>query len=1099
MRLCKFEDYHHRYPHDVARDADILPAVQAVHAFRQDLFSFLSHEIMPHLPYARIILALDMITAMVSDAASRSTINTDDYSLNFGSLSPRLWRLVTNPYEDIRAASSSLLSIIQRQQMVTVISPESFLESNVNLQTINRIAAATNRADHADALGRTIDLFQIQQPNPDEDLRTMVQKLSVFITSFVNNLEDFDVETQYPLHGTILGLVYIIRRRGKLMPESLMVEIQSSLVTVCWAIWILCQPHLCVDSPEMETEGLDDGSSGPKDLLAYAWRALRDSSLLMQAMIEAFPANETLMKSIGDLSFDQLARLRHRGAFSTVAQTFLQCCHKYRSASATSSGKLIETWYSLALKEIEIQADRLTRRSAGIPAMLAALIDPANEGIFHSRFNDLTRVATKSVVGAETRQPEDKLSLPQVHGLNCLKDIMTSSRFRTLTEPLVVDTLNIASKSMDSEIWAIKNCGLMLMRASIQRLDPETTIRSAEADISIGNTSQKRPFDIAAQLLGHLTETFMQEARIDPFSLSLVKTEAEFAGLDLLGRLYVRRHERKLAIQLVLGKLSHQLWHIRAQAARLLPSMIQPEDLSSMLTNVIQQVIDTKSANQAHGLLFAARNLLERLGARLEWTQIQSNILLQLAQLNNSSIVTKDAIVSAAFLELVIEFWRHSTEETSIRLRAQELLQTFRVAQGQVSACSPRALCDRAACVLDALTQMPIEEERKYQSSGLVSADDDHAEHLIESTPYMSPSITVSRLLEAKSRRTLSSAMHAFASTTGFDTSQIMTEQYKTLIGLVNFNSPLSRVDLCAQLKFFAYLYNYAPKMESGCQALMTKQIPAFCVQLRFAVNEQIDVSTREAALQAIGWLISIDNGSHMLRHGALEAELFEIYSMLYDLLNDDDDNIREQASRLEARLQHNSSNDRDLPCARRAREQIRNLMCSMADKSSELLFVESIRRVLAEEMTVWRPNLPALLSQQLKINTVQAQLTNMLDDASVLFAEEKQNLYIDEVAEIQVWAQVWHQCRDTHNLDELKNDLEYWCRMGLSALNQLLSNSSESERLVNNIDLDLLIVRVVTICHMLGICGHLLVEVQQRCEHLLLSQRVDVGSLFAA
>ncbi len=32
------------------------------------------------------------------------------------------------------------------------------------------------------------------------------------------------------------------------------------------------------------------------------------------------------LKRIGDLAFTQLAELRHRGAFSTVSQTFADCC-----------------------------------------------------------------------------------------------------------------------------------------------------------------------------------------------------------------------------------------------------------------------------------------------------------------------------------------------------------------------------------------------------------------------------------------------------------------------------------------------------------------------------------------------------------------------------------------------------------------------------------------------------------------------------------------------------------------------------------------------------------------------------------------------------
>src|SRR6266536_3788210 len=53
---------------------------------------------------------------------------------------------------------------------------------------------------------------------------------------------------------------------------------------------------------------------------------------------------------IGDLAFEQLSNLRHRGAFSTVSLTFARCCqltqHLIPNPTSTSTS-LLEKWYQV--------------------------------------------------------------------------------------------------------------------------------------------------------------------------------------------------------------------------------------------------------------------------------------------------------------------------------------------------------------------------------------------------------------------------------------------------------------------------------------------------------------------------------------------------------------------------------------------------------------------------------------------------------------------------------------------------------------------------------------------------------------------------------
>jgi hypothetical protein len=52
------------------------------------------------------------------------------------------------------------------------------------------------------------------------------------------------------------------------------------------------------------------------------------------------------LRQLGDLTFTELAELRHRGAFSTVAQTFVVCCMRSNGGTDIVS-QTLEDWYKV--------------------------------------------------------------------------------------------------------------------------------------------------------------------------------------------------------------------------------------------------------------------------------------------------------------------------------------------------------------------------------------------------------------------------------------------------------------------------------------------------------------------------------------------------------------------------------------------------------------------------------------------------------------------------------------------------------------------------------------------------------------------------------
>ena len=151
------------------------------------------------------------------------------------------------------------------------------------------------------------------------------------------------------------------------------------MISSCAGVWEAIKGTLCLDSPEghqMNDKDEDDINIGMKDTLSYAWRALKESryacgidhmkyaklliteySLLLCALLqvgigvqqEEPGLTHDDFEDIGWLTFTQLAELRHRGAFSTVARTFAVCCAKCIQAKDPETSRLPEKWYKVSI------------------------------------------------------------------------------------------------------------------------------------------------------------------------------------------------------------------------------------------------------------------------------------------------------------------------------------------------------------------------------------------------------------------------------------------------------------------------------------------------------------------------------------------------------------------------------------------------------------------------------------------------------------------------------------------------------------------------------------------------------------------------------
>ena len=139
-----------------------------------------------------------------------------------------------------------------------------------------------------------------------------------------------------------------------------------------------------VSDPALDTNSADSDSVLIRTIITKASIGDSEQSILTPAVFER----------LGRLCFTQLLELRHRGAHSTVAQTFAAFCRRCATSKIPELKALPDTWYT------NIEESRL----------------------------------------------------PQVHALNCIKEIFTTSKLSVASEAYIAQGLELAGKTLNSNM-----------------------------------------------------------------------------------------------------------------------------------------------------------------------------------------------------------------------------------------------------------------------------------------------------------------------------------------------------------------------------------------------------------------------------------------------------------------------------------------------------------------------------------------------------------------------------------------------------------------------------------------------------------------------
>ena len=1038
--------------------------------FLRWLLRLLTWMLEPTANYQKHISALQCLLILVKSGVdpnvpsqffSKSALGETRWAFHVHTCTSELERLLLDllldPFDDVRQTSAAILRIYYSSS--NPVAGGDYLRST--LRRAEAIMKATGRADQADGFAHAWALYCRQSTGRQGNDTSSAAETAKLLSDVHLKLDRIlgiartNLSTAvkgYPLHGLLIGLRYA------LIQDSMHLTNDHRLIIIkrLEEIWIVIKPVLCNDAPEGFTlDGIDDTSESTKETLSYCWRALKEASLLLNALVQQSLTEDKLTERICSLCFTQLRDLRHRGAFSTVAQTWISCCIRSQSLQSPSGERLIEPWYSRITEMLRNNVTINTRRSAGLPSLICGILIADNQNKLMLRAITDLDVVSRSSIDAKLAEEG---SLAQVHAMNCIKDILKNTRLAEKSERYIPNALHLAADALRSDTWAIRNCGLMLFRAVTDRL-----LGTSELYLDDFATGRKR---ISAkrhpQLLDVINGLLTQESSLTESQESL-RYEGVFPALQLLQHTDVpenRIGDVRYAIQRL---ISNPSWHLRDRSAKTNASFAfqGAQDLEDLLiSNAISQ-------NALHGSLLAAKYIVieTRLahqkrsnsadGSRDDNTTLAKDYFdLVISQIPAFLTGKRCCLVTqAAFIDLIRECLvflavRSASQTHSLDLvgallevHSTKILgrKNFKIVCAEFSKVPGFAVLLQALGRFfavqiawindDHIREEPVPEETVL---ALAREDEDACCYLLEELDDLH------WLMDSVAKKCAGHACQSIISS-GFGV-KLKSAAQSTLLSLLakddQNNCPTSWVD--CDINTTDYSGETGINQEYVDRALQlqgvyldhriaTEQIatPDFSnaiVQWTTACVSAVansGINTREAAVYAL------HRCKHLWGALALREKLHSYFLRLciaiYDLLVDDDEDIRNLAAEITQRIAATSGKIH----------------------AADVEPITAGSKLLTFCVKQWPRNLHLAIQAAVRAfgisepnwTSVSEQLLSLTWNDTALFAVEKQNLYIDEVREAWVWSRMLMRLSPAALPKAMIKKLGHWAADGLTAL----------------------------------------------------------------
>ncbi|KAL7821559.1 putative death-receptor fusion protein domain-containing protein [Trichoderma aethiopicum] len=1038
-------------------ESDLVHCLEYHEKFLHWYLRFLCGELSPTASYQRHITSLKSLISILRMEGDRSkTWETEEGQQLFFDYFDGKWMraladLVMDPFDDVRDTASLALAQLlsdKRYRNFTLSPADSRQKPSAELDELlhraEKVSVRTARADHSDGVARASQLLYKFLDTEDERLR-LLSKLVETLDQKVSRAETDlgQAVLEQPLHSTFASLCFtwqaVAEKKLSASEAESATALQDKMISCCERVWKAVRDVLCDDSPEghlpeemEDTEGLDT-----KGLLSYSFRAIHESSNLMRTIALSMrnrsreglitPSREAF-KTIGNLAFEQLANLRHRGAFTTVAATFATCCQLTKHLDPVEGGEsLLDVWYKGTLKEIFTQRST-TRRSAGIPSMMTGILSAnAPRPSFEDAMAKLIEIASIEARVVET----DGSNLPQVHAYNCLKDIFKNSLLTSMgnkSEKYLPQCLELAASGLRSEVWAIRNCGLIFLRSLIDSLFGS---QESKAMIEAGwdGKANRIPYHRYPNLPTVLAGLLKSGHKMVTSTNATSSAESVFPALDIIRRAGPPDLLRDEIQVHVAAYLSSPVWHVREIAARTLCSCLLHDKWLVVMQELVLKSLSDRSINgqnHVHGVLLSLKFLIERFSEvapdRLLADLPELTSFLETSHIDSTYVHCPEII--AAYLEVINMIWMSQisrsqplqppkvlipTKNVSALLKSQSIIsRILSASQEEDPVDKVKALVFGSRLGADTMVAALESIQKLWHSASTpdhirVSLCDLYVEVCLK-TSFMEPQVVaIENLVELMNQLIAEDKLDS-----------LPVDSLKSMWAVLpqrSLNPSLSNAIVRVSGCLVALM--------SHAKRLSTSALRAWGTMMADAGSDDKSFDTRFAAAQSLRSFFSVTK-----THCTSEEYLPVILS-LYDALNDDDDEVREAASAAARNIL-----GQNLAPLEASSSLLRWLAKHFASSAELKAIVAS--RIAGQAAAVDQP-----------WTSPEAQLSAALRADDSLFAVEEQNLFVDEVREANRWSALF-ECLEwndagTEREGEILSKLDGWICEGLAQLRLLV------------------------------------------------------------
>ncbi|KAI9205438.1 putative death-receptor fusion protein-domain-containing protein [Polychytrium aggregatum] len=366
---------------------------------------------------------------------------------------------------------------------------------------------------------------------------------------------------------------------------------------------------------------LDEKSLKNQLVLHQSFRVIKEGTALITAILVRSPLSKSDCDQDGLVSFANVTRggdllkmllmkTRHRGAFSSVHEAFAAVTTAFLKCPSTEISRLPLEWLENFIHQVQDFSVSTTRRSAGLPYGVLAVISapiPAKKAILTTTIERLLKIAFEPI----DAEGDERLDLPQAHAYNVIRAVLTDASIVKDVRDYFSDGFILSIRGFSSSSFPIRNCAAMLFSTLITKA--LGVKKSRDEQHSINTVTGREFFTRFPKLHGFL----LQELEVAVSALETGKIHpALYPILTILARLKpsileTEGSENMLStFRPVVHRCSRSsILQAREMSARAFASLIAPSELMATLSSLLAEANPGRQ-NHLHGILLQTHALL---------------------------------------------------------------------------------------------------------------------------------------------------------------------------------------------------------------------------------------------------------------------------------------------------------------------------------------------------------------------------------------------------------------------------------------------------------------------------------------------------------